>query len=198
MNVINLTATDRLREACGSDVDCGDDHFCDLSALDVNAQGECLPARFSLGPAGPASCSLLAQGQYDGVRGDLAWRNDRTVLGVFSQNCISGNIPVTDLISLNLDGAAIERIVENTGVDHGGCLNSVEQCYEAADCAIEIDNSWVSPSGQTVALVADSYTTQLKSEVWIVDSYGRGGKNVMTRSSEWDVRTVSVHPGDAR
>lgn len=194
LNVINLNAADRLRTACSSDADCGDDHFCDLTALDAGGQGECLPGRFSLGPSGPTGCTNLQLGQYNGVRGDLAWRGDRTVVGVFSQDCIQGNIPVTDLVALNLDGAAYERIIENPGLDHGQCYDDVEGCFEPEDCVVEIDTTAISASGQTVGMVADSVSTNLKTELWLVDSYGRDGKEILTRSIDWEIRSVSLHP----
>lgn len=194
LNVINLTAVEFLRGPCASDVDCGADHFCDLSAPDVDGNGECLPARFSLGPAGPGSCDTLELGQYSDVVGALAWRGPRTVIAALSQDCIQGDIPATDLVALNLDGEAFERVIENPGLDHGGCYDDVEQCYEVGECNVAIEDSAVSPTGGTVALIASSPTARQKNELWVADAHGRDDKELVTRSSEWEVGHVSVHP----
>ncbi len=193
LNVINLNETDRLRTACASDVDCGDDHFCDLTSLDVDAMGECLPGRFLLGPSGPRACETLALGQYSDSRGNLAWRGDRTVVGVFAQECVRGNIDVTDVVALNLDGAAFERIEENRERDHGGCYDEVEACFESESCAIEIERVTMSPSGQTLALVADSVTSSQKSELWLLDAFGAEDKIIVTSSIFWEVKAASLH-----
>lgn len=196
LNVINLDATDRLRQPCSGDSDCGADHFCDLTAPDSGGAGECLPGRFSLGPSGPQSCTSLRMGEYNGVRGQLGWRGDRTVLGVFTQDCIRGNILVSDLVALNLDGAAYERIIQNEGQNHGQCYDEVEGCFEPSDCNVEITTSAVSSSGGTVGLVADSVSTNLKNELWLVDAFGRSGKHILTRSIDWEVLSVSLHPAE--
>lgn len=193
MNVINMDASDRLRTACTADSECGADHFCDLTALDSDAAGECLPARFLLGPAGPRACETLQLGDYSGTRGGLAWRGDRTVVGVFEQSCVTGDIDVTDVVALNLDGAAFERIIENPEMNHGGCYDEVEQCIEASECVVEIDQAAVSMSGQTIALVADSPTSASKSELWLTDAFGAEGKVILTTDIFWDILSVSLH-----
>ncbi len=194
LNIINLDESASLRAACGSDGDCGSDHFCDLTAVDVNGQGECLPGRFVLGPAGPASCADLSLGQYNHIRGGLAWRGDRTLVSVLGQDCISGNIDVTDLVALNLDGAAFERVIENPSQDHGQCYDEVETCFDVAECIIEIDDAVSSPTGGTIAFIGDSISSANKSELWIIDAFGRGGKELVTRSIDWDILAVSLHP----
>lgn len=193
VNVINLDESDLLRSRCMSDADCGADHFCDLSALDADATGECLPGRFTLGPAGPAACAQLSLGQYSDSRGDLHWRGDRAIVGVFGQDCIAGNIDVTDVVALSLDGAAFEAVVQNPGLDHGGCYDDVEACFDVAACNVQIDTSATSPSGQTVAFVADSPSASNNSELWIVQAFSGAEKELITSSIEWAVRSVSVH-----
>lgn len=193
LNVINLNETDRLRTACASDAECGADHFCDLSVVNEDAKGECLPGRFLLGPSGPRACETLSLGQYASSKGDLAWRGERTVVGVFAQKCITGNIDVTDVVALNLDGAAFERIEENPERDHGGCYDDVEACFDAAECAVEIERVTMSPSGQTLALVADSVTSSQKSELWLLDAFGTEGKTIVTSSIFWEVKAATLH-----
>ena len=195
LNIINLADSALLRTACSSDVDCGSDHFCDLSAINADSQGECLPGRFTLGPAGPAACANIALGQYSHIRGGLSWRGDRTLVAVLGQDCITGNIDVTDLVALNLDGAAFERIIENQSQDHGHCYDEVETCFNVEDCVVEIDDAVSSPTGGTIAFVADSISSSAKSELWIIDAFGRGGKELVTRSIDWDILGVSLHPG---
>lgn len=195
LNIINLAESGSLRTDCASDADCGSDHFCDLSAINADSLGECLPGRFTLGPAGPAACSNLALGQYSHIRGGLSWRGDRTLVAVLGQDCLTGNIDVTDLVALNLDGAAFERIIENPSQDHGGCYDEVETCFDVEECVVEIDDAVSSPSGGTIAFVADSISSSAKSELWIIDAFGRGGKELITRSIDWDILGVSLHPG---
>ena len=194
LNVINIAESEKLRTRCSSDADCGGDHFCDLSTVDSDSLGECLPGRFTLGPAGPNSCSNLSLGDYNHMRGNLAWRGDRTVVAVLGQDCISGNIDVTDLVALNLDGAAYERIIENPSLDHGQCYDEVERCFDVPECVIEIDGSAFSPSGATAALIADSVSSSSKTELWLMDSFGRGGKRLLTSSIDWDIIGASLHP----
>jgi hypothetical protein len=196
LNIINIAESALLRTACSSDADCGSDHFCDLTAINSDSQGECLPGRFTLGPAGPVACSNLALGEYSHIRGGLAWRGDRTLIAVLGQDCITGNIDVTDLVALNLDGAAFERIIENQSQDHGQCYDAVETCFDVENCVVEIDDAVSSPSGGTIAFVADSISSSAKSELWIIDAYGRGGKELVTRSIDWDIHGVSLHPGN--
>ena len=194
LNIINLAEADKLRTRCASDVDCGSDHFCDLTAIDADSLGECLPGRFTLGPAGPNSCTGFSLGQYTHMRGALSWRDDRTVMAVLGQDCISGNIDVTDLVAFNLDTAAFERLIENPGLDHGNCYSEAEECTQSEDCVFEIDSATFSPTGRTAGLVADSVTTSSKSELWLMDAFGRGDQRLITRSISWDVIGATLHP----
>ncbi len=197
LNLINLSATDRLDLPCSSDAECGDAHLCDLTALDGEGQGRCIPGRFELGPSGPTACQFLAPGQYANIRGELGWRTEESVVALLAQDCTSGNIPVTDVVALNLfAGAAVERIIENPSQNHGGesCWDPVEECWSPADCFIEISDMAVSETGNTVALVGDSISSAFKDELWIADGYGRGEMDLMSRSIDWDVLSVQVHP----
>ncbi|MCB9506121.1 MAG: hypothetical protein H6697_00460 [Myxococcales bacterium] len=194
VNIINLADASLLGSACSSDADCGADHFCDLTALDSNAQGECRPGRFSLGPSGPQACTSYAAGDYTEIRGPIAWRSDQTLLAVLGQTCATGNIDVTDVVALNLSGgAAFEPVIANPGLDHGDCFNDTESCWDPEQCVIEITSAAYSPSGHTVAFTGDSITSSVKDDLWLVDAWGRGGKQLLTRSIDFEVLRVSLH-----
>ena len=105
------------------------------------------------------------------------------------------SIPVTDLVALNLSAGteAFERVIENPGVDHGGCYSDVEGCWDPNGCVVEITTAAMSPSGQTVVFIADSLTSPFKDELWLIDAWGRRGKQTLTRSIDYDILSVSVH-----
>jgi hypothetical protein len=192
LSVINLEQVDLLGGPCTSDNDCGAGHECDMSAPTEEGDGECMAAQTFLGPSGPQACAQLTSGQYARWRDGFAWRNNNEVMALLFHECSGQNIPVTDVVAINWTNDAIDRVIENPGQPHGGCVDSVEQCYDTDRCNIEISQLAVSPSGGTIALIADSYTSTAKNELWMADAYGRLGKEPMTRSIDFEIGSVQL------
>ncbi|MFT4702785.1 MAG: hypothetical protein ACI81R_000472 [Bradymonadia bacterium] len=195
LHVIALDQGDvaRLNTLCSIDADCGADQFCDLTAPDGNGEGRCLPSRFILGPNGTDACDFYQEGQYTDSRPELAWRDENAIIALLTQECVTGDIPVTDVVVFGLTGAAFTGIEVNPGEDHGQCYNDVEQCYDADTCRIEVSNIAVSPDGLLVAMVGDSFRTSGKNELWLTDANVPGGKRLLTTSIEYEVLGVTFH-----
>lgn len=195
LNIINLDAADRLGGTCLSDGECGDDHFCDLSAPDRDGNGQCQPSRFVMGPAGQNVCSRISLSEYDDYRPRLSWRGDREVVALLTNSCAgqANGLTVTDVVGVNIDSGIIDRVVENPGLGHGQCYDDVEQCYDIGECVVEISQMAMSPGGSTVGMVADSYTSQNSNELWLVDAFGRDDRIILTKSIDFDVLSVSLY-----
>lgn len=198
LQIINLEAADLLDAECTTDSACGADHFCDLSAPDSDGSGRCMPGRILLGPTGQNICARISAGQYDLSLARLGWHTDRAVLALLRNTCLGAatGIEVTDVVAINIDAGTLDAIVENPGLAHGGCYDDVEQCYDAAECTIEIESIAVSPGGSTVAFVANSYKSDRTTELWFVPARGGRDKEVATGSIQYDVRSVSLHSRD--
>lgn len=194
LNIMNIDSANRLNTPCDDDSSCGDDQFCDVTAPDQNGQGRCLPTRFVLGPTNAGSCDNWSPGQYTDSRQELAWRDNDTILALLEHDCEEGlSIPVTDVMGFGLSGAAFTGIEVNPGEDHGGCFDEVEQCFTVEDCRIEVSNMSVSPGGSTIAMVADSFSSSRKNELWITDAVGGAEKRLMTTSIDYEILQVSMH-----
>lgn len=193
--VINLQETGRLGSSCTADADCGQDHRCDRTAPAGDGSGECIPGRFSFGPGGPNSCQAIQPGQYNNYRSSLGWRSDRSLVGIFSNNCGGRDIPVTDIVAVDIGTGSLTRLTENVGSDHGGpaCFDSVEQCFRPDRCNVEFKQFSISPDGGTVVAVGNSYTSRLSDHLWTIDSFNRSPRTQMTRSIQFNVRSVSTH-----
>ena len=191
LNVLNLEALDQLGQDCSADADCGADHMCDLST----GVGSCIPGRVLLGPSGPSACTVFAEGDHTDVRASLQWRNDREVAMLLTQECTSQGIPVTDIAAVNLDDGSLDYVYQNPGNGHGGddCYDDVEMDFVPDQCFVEVDRMALSPSGATVAFVADSTSSANTSELWIADAFARTPRDIMTKSIDFDVISVSVH-----
>lgn len=189
--VVNLQAVNQLGQPCAADADCGERHFCDLTAPDSTGQGQCLPGRVVLGYTGQDTCSVLRVGEYNGVVGRVQWVNDRQVASVLSNSCGGQNVDITDLVLVDTANGDVRPLIENPGQPFGGCENSVEQCYEASECVVEYYNSAVSPGGAWFGLVGDSYTSANNPEAWLYDV--RSNERIpLTRSILTDVSNIQV------
>lgn len=195
LQIINLAAADLLDVECTTDSACGADHFCDLSAPDSDGNGRCMPGRILIGPTGQNVCSRISAGQYDLSLPRLGWYTDRTVLALLRNTCLGAGtgIDVTDVVAIDIDAGSLDPIVENPGLAHGGCYDAVEECYDVAECTLEIESMAVSPGGSTVAFVANSYKSDRTTELWFVPARGGRDKEVATGSIQYDIRSVSLH-----
>ena len=193
LNIMNIESANRLNTPCDDDGSCGTDQFCDVTAPDQNGQGRCLPTRFVLGPTNAGACDTWSPGQYTDSRQQLAWRDNDTILALLEHDCAGLSIPVTDVMGFGLSGAAFTGIEVNPGEDHGGCYDDVEQCFDVADCRVEIANMAVSPGGSTIAMVADSFSSSRKNELWITDAVAGAEKRLMTTSIDYEILQVTMH-----
>ncbi len=195
LHIINLDAAQFLDDECTSDSACGADHFCDLSAPDSDGNGRCMPGRVVVGPTGQNVCARISAGEYDQSGPVLSWRSSRAVVALLENSCLGEGtgIDVTDIVSIDVDSGIITPITQNPGLPHGGCYDDTEQCYEVEDCTVGIDQIAVSPGGSRIYFVADAYASRETTELWTIDALGDDGKEVLTRSINHDVITVSVH-----
>jgi hypothetical protein len=162
-----------------------------LSAPDDSGQGVCLPSRAILGFSGQNRCSVLRIGEYDSVLQGMSWVDNNRVMVLAANSCGGQNIEVTDLVRVSADSGVVEALLENPGQPFGGCIDSVEQCYEADACTIEYSGVSVSPEGAWVGLLGDSYTAAGNPEVWLYD-VRRDEKYPLTRTLATDARHVQV------
>lgn len=199
LHVIDLQEENlaRLNTLCDDNASCGKDQFCDLTAPDSNGQGRCLPSRFVLGPSGPGACDVFSEGDYTEARPELAWRDDETVVALLGHECTETDIGITDIIAFGLSGQAFQEIEVNPGEDHGGCFDELNSCFDTAECRIEISNMNVSPAGSTIVMVADSFRTSNKNELWLVDGFARFPKQLLTTNIQYEVLQASLHQRDA-
>ncbi len=197
MQIINVDEFDSLGADCTSDAECGTDHFCDLSAPDNDANGTCMPGRFVLGASGQDRCALLSLGQYDTHSSGISWREPREVMALLNNSCngTPGTV-ITDLVSLDIDQGVTTPLIENPGLafDTQACIYDDGNCYEVGACIVEFASFATSPSGQTAALIGDSFRSQNTTELWSFDTSGASDKNVMTTSSDYNIVSVTVHP----
>jgi hypothetical protein len=189
VNMVNMSESQNLGEACTSDGDCGQGHFCDFSdPADANS-GRCLPGRLDLGPAGPQACSTLVAGEFTEVRSTLSWSPESDRLYVLAaEDCDNYNIARTAILYTTpaLDEPTV--IFENPGADFsvGNCYNDSEQEFvaESDACVIEVDHMVLSPSGQTLALAGTAPAAQNASrhELFTIDRKGERNKKWFQQS----------------
>jgi hypothetical protein len=191
IQVINLESAGQLGVSCTGDADCGERHTCDLAAPSDSGEGTCIPGRIPLGYSGQNRCTVLRVGEYDGAVGDMQWINDRQVTGVFSNSCSGADIPITDVVTVDTQNGTIQALIENVGEPFGGCVDQVEQCYDANECTVQYYDGAVSPAGAWYGLVGDSYSAKGNPELWLYDV--RGDERIpVTRSIFTDVISVQV------
>jgi hypothetical protein len=192
--VLNLDEVSRLGGPCSSLAECGADHQCDLSAPASDGTGVCMPGRIVVGPGGPQACERIETGAYNLFRSSLLWRSNRSVVGLFVNNCTGQDIPTTDVVAVDAGTGVLTRLTQNPGVGHGGpaCYNSVEECYRVDQCQVEFKSFALSPDGGTVVAVGNSYTSRLSDHLWSIDAFGRTPRAAMTRSIRFNVRAVAA------
>jgi hypothetical protein len=196
----NLLSVPGNLNACTSDAECGQYHDCDRSNPDASNRGICTPGKRVLGPQGRFACGLdaaggpmLDPGEYNNAY-SLMWRADGALMFVGSNSCAGRNIPITNLVAIDPSLDALELVIANPNQDHGGpdCYDPIEEEYNPAGCNVAITRARMSPSGQTVVFIASSVRSQTDTEVWIIDAWGRGGKDDLTRDILTEILRVGV------
>lgn len=176
LNMINMEETPKLGQACASDAECGEAHFCDFADPTDPESGRCLPGRTVLGPSGPTSCSALQDGEFTEIRDDLVWAPDSSGLYLLgAENCDLLNVPRTAILKYT---PALEQTIvyQNPGVDYspGNCYDAEEEVLIVEDpgCILEVRQMALSPRGDTFAFTANAPTAASTNryELFTIDS----------------------------